>query len=136
MLLPIPEGAADQEHEPVTRCGGPVAIVPYYAPREESVQANSVNYHEDREGDMQPLVHADRRERTRRSMDLPLRYLHWAPDHAAPFTEAAFGHREKWVALEPRAVALVLLDVWNIGWGPAPLIVDIPLTGATVRKQP
>jgi hypothetical protein len=68
-------------------------------------------------------------------MNLPLRYLRWAPDRAAPFTEAAFGHREKWMALESRAVALVLVDVWNIGWGPAPLVADIPLRGATVRKR-
>jgi Isochorismatase family len=77
---------------------------------------------------MQPLARADRREGTEHSMNLALRYLRWAPDRAVPFTEAAFGHREKWVALEPRAVALVLVDVWNIGWGPAPLVADIPLT--------
>jgi hypothetical protein len=40
------------------------------------------------------------------------------------------------VALEPRAVALVLVDVQHIGWGPAPLVADIPLIGATVRKRP
>src|SRR4051794_20194259 len=58
----------------------------------ESALSNSVNYHEDKEGegDMQPLARADWPEGTGRPMDLPLRYLRWAPDRAASFTEAAF----------------------------------------------
>ncbi len=51
---------------------------------------------------------------------IPLAYTRWGPTPGEPFTEASFTRRTIAKTFAADEVALVLVDLWNLGWGPAP----------------
>lgn len=53
---------------------------------------------------------------------IPLAYTRWGPTPGEPFTEASFTRRTIAKTFAADEVALVLVDLWNLGWGPAPLV--------------
>lgn len=56
---------------------------------------------------------------------IPLAYTRWGPSPGEPFTEASFTRRTVEKTFRAGEVALVLVDIWNLGWGPAPLVPEL-----------
>ncbi len=57
---------------------------------------------------------------------LPLAYTPRAPQPGEPFTEAFFTRRTFVRSFCRHEVALVLVDLWNLGWAEGPLVMDDP----------
>ena len=62
------------------------------------------------------------------SIPLKLQYIR-AYAEGDDFTEANFQHEQVPFDLEPKCVALVLVDVWNLGFGQRPLIPEVGFFG-------
>lgn len=56
---------------------------------------------------------------------IPLAYTRWGPSPGEPFTEASFTRRTIEQTFDPGEVALVLVDLWNLGWGLTPLLPEV-----------
>jgi len=58
-------------------------------------------------------------------MRLPVRQYRCYPPPGAEYDESAFGHVSRVLDLEPAAVALITVDLWNMGWGDEPLVPEL-----------
>lgn len=60
-----------------------------------------------------------------RAVPHPARLHALGPSPGEPFTEASFTRRTIEQTFDPGEVALVLVDLWNLGWGLTPLLPEV-----------
>ena len=53
--------------------------------------------------------------------EIPARYTRLNPAEGEELTEKNFRHYERQMSFDPSEIALVLVDLWNHGWGPEPM---------------
>jgi len=58
-------------------------------------------------------------------MRLPVRQYRCYPRPGAEYDESAFGHEHRVLDLDPAAIALITVDLWNMGWGVEPLVPEL-----------